>query len=255
MPYQLSIRRISTQHGDLLAAARICTLAAAPFRVGTTSGCDVALSESIPHGTEMVVRPDSTGAGWLLALPADAASGTVTKNGLPVEKTTPLKNGDEIRFGDYTIRFEQLFDTVKTARHTDLIARAAKVLVGCVIIGELMVVTWLPGWLHTTRLWDREVARQQTTMFLDKVRTQLKEFDPAGPLEAGMRDALTAELNRLAAFLRTEQDSLSADQWRNLRTDLNSYEDALERLTAHTAIQPVPALDIDGAVRAVAGAQ
>ncbi|NOY82687.1 MAG: hypothetical protein GXP31_16950 [Kiritimatiellaeota bacterium] len=250
MPYHISIRRTTAEEADAFAAGEVRALEGAPFRVGGAPESDYVL----PGAAEAVFRPASDGSGWALHPAAGAPPGSVRVNGAPASAPIPLKTGDEIRIGDCLIRFEQVFEGAETGRHADLVALAARVLVGLILVGELLVVTWLPKRLHGARLWDREVARQQTTMFLDRLRTKIGELTPANPVEAGIREALSTEVDRLARFLRIGQEGLSAEAWRELRRDLDRYESVLERLRSHTALAPLPGIDVDGAVQAVAGA-
>ncbi len=249
MPYHISIRRAAAEQADAFATGEVRALETAPFRVGGAPECDYVS----PGTAEAVFRPDRDGSGWALHPAAGAPPGSVRVNGTPATAPVRLKTGDEVRIGDCLIRFEQTFEGAGTGRRADLLALAARVLVGLILVGELLVVTWLPKRLQGARLWDREVARQQTTMFLDQLRTKIGELAPANPIEAGIREAVSAELGRLARFLRTGQEGLSAEEWRDLRRDLDRYENVLERLRAHTVVAPLPGIDVDGAVRAVVG--
>jgi len=130
------------------------------------------------------------------------------------------------------------------------LALFSQILLGLIIVAELVAALWLPLHLRDVRLWHFELARHQTTMHLDRLRTNLWRFHADSPEENQLKTLLLAELNRMARYLRTAQEFLDAAQWRRFQDDLDRLDAVATRLFEHGAAPPLPEIDVEAAVRA-----
>ncbi len=250
MPFQLNIRHNLRATEDLFGPSEVRSFTQAVVRVGRGEECECRIHagelEAVHfdlltgEGTDRVVlcpRPDTE-----LFLNAD-----------PVAKQVDLHSGDEIRVGHWTFRFQRLRPRCRHGRRSGLLATVAKVLVAAILVGEVAMVVWLPQRLSSARLWEGQIARQRTTFLLDVLRARNNRAEVDDDLSHAARQVLRNEFSRLIRYVRSNEETLTRQQWDAILRDLRGYEKIMNDLTEGTAFSPLPEADVDGAVRRALG--
>jgi hypothetical protein len=168
--------------------------------------------------------------------------------------TTPraLVSGDVIRMGHWTFRFVRTTGRATAGRRGgDVLGRIAQVLVAAILVLEVAVVSWVPRRISAARFWEAGVARQQTVLLFDHVRTLARRREDPDPLIAAARRTVLEELDALARYLRRNEDRMTSAQFRRVYRDLQEWERILVRIDDGGAFRDLPEVDIGDGVRAV----
>ena len=141
MPFQFNIRHNIEAAADHFAEGEVRTFHERSVRVGRGEACECRLSsEEFAH--EHFVVDTGHEAGRVTLKPSVGAR--VYLNQKEITDEADLRSGDEIRVGHWTLCFCRLYQKVELSKRSDLMSLFARAFVAAIIIGELLVVVWLP---------------------------------------------------------------------------------------------------------------
>ena len=162
-----------------------------------------------------------------------------------------LWSGDELRVGHWSLFFQKVYPRVGRARHTNLLAVSAKILIGLILFSEVFLVVWLPRKMRHIAIWQTEVAKQRLALALDTLRRRNRKATSRTPFEQAAREAVQMELDARVRYLRKYDDALSPQQRESMFDDLCRLGRILDRCDAGTLVRPLATVDVDRGVRAM----
>jgi hypothetical protein len=153
-----------------------------------------------------------------------------------------LRNGDELRIGDYTIRFLIELESITTHdRNIGILSKAVPTMLAIVVFVELLLVLGLTQRLAKSEGLGREVARARTVSDVDDLRGRIAGWpeDQRNTESVLTLELISVELDLMAHYIRQHDDALTDEQVTNLARDLESFHDILDRL-ASGVLYPKP---------------
>ena len=251
MPIQLSIRNNLRSAADQFGASRVCTFGDHDVTVGSAATCDCRIEDPAvaPHHLTFSPPEESTG-NWTVHPRPDCV---LYRDAEVLSAGDSVRSGDELRIEHWLIRFRKVHAAAVQGRRASVTATVAKLLVIIILGAELGLVVWLPRRLHEAALWEKDIARQRTTMMLDQLRSELRAFLPAtnDTFRQSAGQLLQDELDRVARFLREHGDDLPREQWRQIRSDLDAYERVFRRMRENRLVQAPPDFDLQAGIQQV----
>ena len=250
MPFLLTIRQNLEAAKDQFGANAVVRFAEPRVRVGSGAACEqVVKDETFPELAFTIV---GTGSRLRLDL---APSVDAFVNGDPATAGRELLSGDEIRVGHWTCHIHKTYGDPNDRRRRTGLAWVTRVLVVLVLLAELGVVVWLPCQANAAAQHGNDLVQLRTIALLDALRSRVlhpeqPQAEVPDPVEQAIRHAIGNDLERRARYLRRYQNSLSAEQCRQMYQELSALADVLDRLTTEPPLQPIPDVDVDAAVRA-----
>jgi len=160
-----------------------------------------------------------------------------------------VANGDVLHVGDWRVALTVQFPAARQGPGARRLQWFSLALLTLFVLFELLVATWLPGYIRSRELWGQELARQRTYQLVDRLRAWRKRPPPAEPRAASTRQFVLDELERLTAYLAEHGDALDGSRLRELQADLHFYREVLQRLEAGTLYPPPVTLHTDSALR------
>jgi len=110
-------------------------------------------------------------------------------------------------------------------RKADYVTALAVGFFVLILIFELLLVTWLPWYLRTKSIWERESAREEMVELLDNLRSNFSSISRKySGYQLGQISIMTDCLDQIARYLRTYSEQLSREQIHDLYADLRSIE-------------------------------
>lgn len=202
-------------------------------------------------------------AGLVATIGADPAQGFVLRSKEPEtvlkingqeQRQFPalLRNGDEIRISDYTVRFLIELESVITHdRNVGLLSKAVPTMLGIVVFIELLLVLGLTQRLARSEGLGREVARARTVSDVDDLRGRIA----AWPQEQRSTESvltlelISGELDMMAHYIRQHNDALTDTQVSELARDLESFHNILDRLASGVLYPKPEVIETEPALR------
>lgn len=118
-------------------------------------------------------------------------------------------------------------DTKHTSgeRRKDYVAHLAIILFCTIMVLELLLVTWLPAQLRSEKLWDRQVAFQETVDLEDFLRRFIRggiKFH--NKWEEGEAFMVLDCLDVYAKYIRDNQEDMTREQIQEVYATLTKFE-------------------------------
>lgn len=262
MPFQLNIRHnVEAAGEDPFTAGLVRAFeSGVAVRVGAGPDCECRVPEP-EFEPEHFVLTDEAETGTAQVRPCPHAESFL--NGAPVLESALVRNGDEIRVGHWTFRFQRLYPPVRRASRASLLAVFTKTLAGLILMAELGVAFWLPQRVRAIERVGERSLRQEAVWLIDQQlrprnRAALRDLTEEGlalrapeRLERDARLLLQDELDALVRYLRANEETLRPQQWQRIHAELCRIAAAMEKVEAGTVFRPLPRLDVEAAVGAV----
>lgn len=251
MAYQLHIRQNLESAGDHFGPGRVCRFDLPQVRIGSSDACECRIEDSSFAPCHVVLRRLAGARERVAARPQEGAATFL--NGQPLTSPTPLRSGDELRVGHWTLRFQRLHERVGLSLPFSLMSTLAKVAVALVLAAELLVVLWLPRRVAQSSIWGDEIARHRVTDLLDALRRRNRDSHDAADFERALRREIDRELLARSTYLAQYGDRLSAQHQRQIYAELCAFERILAALAQGTLPAALPEVDVDSGVQALLG--
>ncbi len=222
-----------------------------PESLPATAGdddCDCAL----PGATGQLFRLTTSTAGQMTLTPAPGAALRVNDDSCPPSGWI-LRSGDRIQAGTACLNYHTIREPEKPAAASLWLAHVTKALVVLFLLAQFWVLFLLPGQIKNHQLWERAADKQRIGGLLDQLRHDVRRLETADAGQEALQDALLAELNARANYLRQHEDRMSRSQRRAMLADLRQLQGLAERLQSGQVITPLPPLEIDQAIEAISG--
>ncbi len=107
----------------------------------------------------------------------------------------------------------------------DYVTSLAVILLILAIVGELILILWLPVQLRSEYLWDEEVARQKMVMLEDDLRGKFENLEGKS-ISARQKDEVKLaikQLDDLARYIRKYRVQMSRSQIMDIYDVLQDY--------------------------------
>ncbi len=248
MSFQISIKNNIDSADNHFGASEVRTFDQPLVTVGSDPSCDCMIDEqggAQPRHLSIVRSAD--GRNWTV-VPEIGVELFV--NAVKIHTATPLRSGDEIRLGHWTLKLRNVYGAAKQARRADLTARFSQILLGLILLAEIGIVAWLPRQMKHASRWEAEIARQRAALLLDQLRREA-ETETGEPLARDAMKTVLDQLNKLAGFIRANEESLARSQWRQIEADLGKYTEIIERLKSGAAFAPMPELQVNSVIESI----
>ncbi|MBN2451378.1 MAG: hypothetical protein JXR77_13385 [Lentisphaeria bacterium] len=250
MAFQLHIRHNLESARDGLGRGDMGHFTRDEVRVGSAPECECCVEDEAFPPLAFVLRSEVVRGVPVTQVAPTPGSGLFL-NGVPATETLPLRSGDELRLGHWTMRFHRVHGAAGRTWSFELLAVFGKVLVGLILVAEVGIVTWLPRRLHRAAVWEHEVSRQRVAQLLDSLRRENQAGQGATAIEQALRRTIARELDRRALYLARHGGRLGPAQNRAVHEELLDFQRILSRLGQGPFPPPYPGVDMDGAVRAL----
>jgi hypothetical protein len=250
VPFLLTIRHSSKANDDHFGEDQVVPFDGARVRVGRGEDCEQTLpDEDLPPVAFTIVS-----AGNQVRLQLEPGV-KIEVNGEAARPNRELLSGDELRLGDWQFYLHKTYGDPNDRRRRRGLAVFARILVALILVGELSIVVWLPRKVASAAHRGARLARQRTFQLLDDLRIRVREEigdknKGKDKLVRAARNAVAAELERRARYVRTYQDGLSAEQCHRMYQQLQALAAVLDGLKTGGLLQPIPDVDVDAAVKA-----
>lgn len=110
-------------------------------------------------------------------------------------------------------------------RKADYVTALAVSFFILIVVFELLLVTWLPWYLRSKSIWERESAREEMVELLDDLRANFSSISKKySGYQLGQISIMTDCLDQIARYLRTYGEQLRREQIHDLYADLRSIE-------------------------------
>ncbi len=253
MEIQVSIRNNLRDDGGPFVAARVERFEAnRALSFGAAADCDCRIDDSqafLPRHFELC-PPASGGRTWTLRTASDEAE--VFINGEPAADGQQVRSGDELRVGHWTLLVHRTPRPGEYRFRRDRSGVVNRLLVAAVLVGELIVIVWLPQHLQASSLWETGRLRQETSLLIDNLRSELKPGNaPEDRMESAAYRLLAREVDHLSRFLQQHGRQLQHEQWRDVRHSVEQYRRIKDRIDHGLLVQPLPQINMQTAVQAV----
>ncbi len=254
MPFQLIIRNNLKHDADSFTGSELGVFEQETARIGSSDECDCqVLDQEGRGGDEVWFEIEQRRRDFFLHRRA-ADLEIYINHQLTLGPTTPLTSGDTIRVGHWTFRLQRLSDRARAVVRADWSASLSKALIATLILLQLVIALWLPGQLNYAQIVPDKIIEQETIILLDHTRRHAATF-PRQSLEREVDRAawrlVSAELDRIAAYMRRHQPSITPYHWQQINRDLSMYRDMLDQISDQELVPNPPPPAIDQAVQAL----
>jgi hypothetical protein len=206
--------------------------------IGSGKDCDPKL-ENLPKLVATIAADPAQG----FILRSKEPDSVITVNGQEQRQFPALlRNGDEIRIGEYTVRFLIELESVITHdRNVGILSKAVPVMLGIVVFVELLLVFGLTQRLARSEGLGRDIARARTVSDVDDLRGRIAGWpeEQRNTESVLTLELISGELDLMAQYIRQHNDALTDSQVTELARDLQSFHDILDRL-ASGVLYPKP---------------
>ncbi len=255
MSFKLIIRNNLTHDADSFSGSTVALFEEGGGMVGTSEECDCQVLDSQGRTGDQVWFGLEEKPGEL-RLWRKADLDIYLNQQLLTQSVATLTSGDLIRVGHWTFRLQKIYARPALSKQVDWSAWLCKGAIVLLIALQLLIALWLPGWLHYESLVADTVIEQKTVLLLDQTRRRVRRYTPsleqAGSGFAALQ-LISAEVDRMATFIRSHQPVIARDHWLELRDDLEMYQELLGRIDRRELPMALPTLEVDPAVRAIFG--
>ncbi|GEM_PF-6000516 len=215
------------------------------LRVGGMTDCDVYL----PEATGAVTL--GVGPGSIALVKIDAPAGILLNGHQPLALPAPLKNGDELIWGAYSVRLAiQLQQVDGENRSRSLVGRLTVLLVCAALAWQFAMVGGLTWVIFDRMELGHEIARARLVHRIDDIKGKIatSELDQEDVRQAMLLEAMRGELKHITGYLREYRSDLSDRQVADFNRQLAGLQTVLEDLDADTfgylpAVQARPYLE------------
>lgn len=122
-----------------------------------------------------------------------------------------------------------LYYTAK--RKKDYITMVAVMFFILILAFELLLVAWLPFYLRSKRLWEREAAREEMVELYDNLRANLSSIAKKHTGHEAKQINLAYEsLNQMANYLRLYISKLNREQITEIQKNLDDFDVLYHRM-------------------------
>ena len=230
MSFQLTYSPVGESHADSLKRkeARLVDSSSATLTVEDEKGHDIAPLGGMP----------------------------MTLNGEPLRQKTRIMSGDDIQAGQLFIRYYAVMPPARQSWQSKALTGLSRLSLALLFVLQLLFMFWLPWRLSDSRLWEGSVAKQKITRAMDETRHRvtklLKTEDSlhARPVIKLLVSEIALDLEERSAYLRLYEEKLSRSQRRRMVADLGKLNKLLDDIENGMTFPPIPAPDIDNAVKA-----
>lgn len=99
-----------------------------------------------------------------------------------------------------------------TLRRKDYMAYLAIVLFMFVIAFEILLVTWIPRTLHSSEMWQDQIACEEMIQLEDLLRAYMIDSKRRSKVMDGEIGLLQDSLDEIAGYLREHKENITRDQ-------------------------------------------
>ncbi len=251
MAFLLHIRENLETAGDHFGPGQVRRFDAGTVRIGSGPSCECRIEDPAFAPCHLVLKGSGSPSSRVRACPREGA--TTFLNGQPLAGPTPLRSGDELRVGHWTLRFQRLYEPVRRSWQFHVMSRLAQGAVALVLALEVALVAWLPRRVTQAAFLEPEIARHRIGDLLDSLNRRNREGPSPTDFERTLRREIDRELRQRGAYLAQYGDRLRAADRQRLYEELRAYDRILSALADRTLPPPLPDVDVDGGVRALLG--
>jgi len=250
--FQLHIRENLQSASDHFGPGQVQRFDAETVRVGAAPDCECRMADASTFAPcHLVIRRSAGRPDRVTVCPQEGAPAFL--NGQPLTARAPLRSGDELRVGHWTLRFQRIHERVGVSVAFGLMSGFARVAAVLLIVAEAGVLFWLPGYMTRTTAWDSQVARHRVSDLLDSLRRRNRDSRDAAEFERALRRGIDREVQARASYMAQYGDRLNSARQQQIDDELRGFDRLLEALSQGTLPPPLPAIDLDAGVRAVLG--
>ena len=245
MSFQLTYSQVGESHADSLKRkeARLVDSSSATLTVEDEKGHDVDIA---------IITEGKDGHHEIAPL----GGMPMTVNGEPLRQKTRIMSGDAIQAGQLLIRYYAVMPPARQSWQSKALTGLSRLSLALLFVLQLLFMFWLPWRLSDSRLWEGSVAKQKITRAMDDTRHRvtklLKTEDSlqARPVIKMLVSEIALDLEERSAYLRLYEEKLSRSQRRRMVADLGKLNKLLDDIENGMTFPPIPAPDIDNAVKA-----
>ena len=241
--FQLIIRKSHEQTlAEFFSRGQVLRVDALPYRL---AGRSIAGADAVVSQLGTVVLEFSLGE-------KDNVVVTVAQPGTPSATRRALRHGDSLEVGDVAVYFYLLRERPKVAWRAIALGTLAVLGVVAALSAEVMAFCAVPYLMSRSNRWRKQGELQAINYQTDALRNQLRKLESSDPVTAVYLEALRAELDERARFLRRHGEAMSDAARQAMLENLRQLETLTGRLTASSQFLLPPAeLQVDGPVRRI----
>ena len=241
--FQLIKRKSHEQTlAEFFSRGQVLRVDALPYRL---AGRSIAGTDGVVPQLGAAVREFSQGE-------EDSVMVTVAQPGTPSATRRALRHGDCLEVGDVAVYFYLLRERPEVAWRAIAIGTLAVAGVVAALTAEVMAFCAVPFLMSRSNRWRRQGELQAINYQTDALRNQFRKLESSDPVTAVYLEALRAELDERARFLRRHGEAMSDSARQAMLENLRQLETLAGRLTDLPQFLLPPAeLQVDEPVRRI----
>ncbi len=249
MAFQLHIRQNLDAARDHFGPGEVRRFEEPLVRVGTDAACECRLETPEFAPCHVLLRSGRRPLDRVSACPESGA--TTYLNGDLLTAPTPLRSGDELRVGHWTLRFQSIHVATGRKRAFNLLSGVAKAAIALVLCLEVAVVLWLPRRMREVAMWKTQVEQHRLIDMLEWLRRVCRETESADDFDRALKREIGLELQARADYVARYGSRLGPAQTRALAAELADFNRILKAVKAKALPPKLPGIELDAGVQAL----
>ena len=243
MPFQLIIRKAREQTlEEFFSKGEVLRVDALPFRLAGQGGPEV---DAVSPRLGDAMLEFSSGADDTVVLQTTPPNG-----GAPSSRR--LHHGDSIEIGDAMVHFYLVRERPGVSWRANALGGLAVAGVALALLIEVAAFCAVPYLMSHSNRWRRQGELQAINYQTDAIRKNLRKLNSGDPVATAYAEALLAELDERARFLRRHGEAMSDAMRREMLENLRQLETLSGRLADSPQFLLPPAeLQVDGPVKRI----
>ncbi|MBR4517756.1 MAG: hypothetical protein IKO65_02015 [Victivallales bacterium] len=181
---------------------------------------------------------------------------TIAQPGMPSTTRRTLYHGDCLEVVGAVVYFFLQRERPKVSWRSSALGTLAMVGVVLALVSEIAAFCAVPFLMSRSNRWRRQGELQAINYQTDALRKRLRKMESSDPVKAVYLDALRAELDERARFLRRHGEAMSDSARQAMLENLRRLETLTGRLVDSPQFLLPPAeLQVDGPVQRIIEAQ
>ena len=167
-----------------------------------------------------------------------------------------LRHGDTVEIGDVVLHFYLLRERPAVSWRANALGTLAMAGVVVALLLEAVAFCAVPYLMNHSNRWRRQGELQAINYQTDAIRKNLRKMDSSDPVTTAFLEALLAELDERARFLRRYGEAMSDESRQEMLENLRRLETLSGRLAdSPQFLLPSIELQVDGPVKRIINTQ
>lgn len=253
MAFQLHIRQNLDSARDHFGPGEVRRFEAATVRIGADAACECPLDGQEFAPCHVLLRRGARVLDRVSACPQEGA--TTYLNGNLLTAPTPLRSGDELRVGHWTLRFQSIHEAPGHNRPFNLMSGLAKAVIALILCLEVAVVVWLPRRMQEVAMWKTQIEQHRVIDLLEWLRRVCRETASTSDFDRALKREIGLELQARADYVARYGSRLGPAQTRLLHEELTDFDRILKAVTKKALPPALPGIELDAGVQALLDAE